>query len=207
LFVTAIAVDHLRKKYENIAVPLALLGGASRFLGIARFHRIASSPAGVWNSAGWLMYVRPIEAYRPGVLVIDNSAAVRNGIENALSLRGLLIFGASGPRNIQAAVQAKQVDLVLADLVADCDELAAAIRDIAKRNPRAVPIVAMSQRDMWENLEIFSAADAIGATAVLRKPFSQTALIQLLSVLLPSRRVPLNMAVEGCAEDIWSGMH
>jgi DNA-binding response OmpR family regulator len=127
------------------------------------------------------MYVRPIETYRPSVLVIDGSAAIRNGIETALSLRGLRIFSVSDPRKIQAAIQAKPIDLVLTDLLSGYrGELIVAIRDIVRRSPGIVPIVAMSERTMWEDLEMFSAA---GATAVLCKPFSAIALLQLLNGL------------------------
>jgi CheY-like chemotaxis protein len=83
----------------------------------------------------------------------------------------------------------KQIDLVLADLVMGArrrEALVAAIRGAARRNPREVPVVAMSEREMWEDLKMFSAADAIGATAVLRKPLSAGTLIQLLDNLLQS---------------------
>jgi CheY-like chemotaxis protein len=168
------------------------------------------------------MYVRPIEAYRPSVLVIDSSASIRTGIENALSIRGLRIFSASGPRNVRPVIQAKPIDLILAGLVASDHNrhaLIATLRGIAGRSPRAVPVIAMSERDMWEDLEIFSAADAIGATAVLRKPFSATALLQLLDKLLqspvactegylaPPATASLEDDVMDDGADPWGGMH
>jgi CheY-like chemotaxis protein len=137
------------------------------------------------------MKLSPTEIHRPpGILVIDDSAAVRSGIENALSSHGLEIFHASGPREISTALQAKPIDLVLADLVmneSSRDALIAAIRAAAQRNPRALPVIAMTERDMWGDLQMFSAADALGATAVLRKPLCAGALLQLLdSVLQPA---------------------
>jgi DNA-binding NtrC family response regulator len=140
------------------------------------------------------MYVRPREihrreTHRPGILVIDDNAAVRSGIENALAFHGLDIFHASGPCEIRTALQAKPIDLVLADLVMNehsREALVMALHGAAERNPRAVPVIAMSERDMWEDLKMFSAADAIGATAVLRKPLSAGSLLQLLNSVLQS---------------------
>ncbi|HVO01122.1 MAG TPA: response regulator [Candidatus Cybelea sp.] len=130
------------------------------------------------------MYLRPAQSWGPRILVVDDDPQILIKIERILRMNGFLSVAAADGKAARALLAAQAVDLVLTDIfMPQCDgfELIAAIRTMEQ----PIPVIAMSGCESWTGLDFLDAANDLGASAVLRKPFAASLLLQLIGELLP----------------------
>ncbi len=105
------------------------------------------------------------------ILVVDDDAGVRRSVERVLQSRGHEVLlagdGAEGLRTWRE----RGADLVLLDIhMPDTDgiEVLVQLRGLAPR----LPVIVMSGGVQTRNLDLLADAKLLGASAVLRKPFT-----------------------------------
>ena len=122
---------------------------------------------------------------RPTILVVENEASNRILIERVLSTRGYRCLSASNGREALDILDREGVDLILTDLsmpVLDGYRATQLIR--ARPHLANVPIVAVTAFALHDDAE---AAQQIGCTEYLTKPFKPRQLLEVVERLLPQR--------------------
>jgi hypothetical protein len=118
------------------------------------------------------MYLKPRHSPNACILVLEEDPTLRAALCDLLVDAGYAIAdaqsGAVGP-----------VDLVLAGIGAR--RAAPASLSLLKH---AVPAIALVDRAAWTGFGFFDAANELGAVAVLQRPFSRAALLQLMATVL-----------------------
>lgn len=134
---------------------------------------------------------RPASKLRPGrkaasvrqvphILVIEDDGATRDLLRQVLSDEGyeLLLVGRLEDATADAAPEVVITDLVGLDRY-ESARARASVRRVQERYP-ATPIVVCTGYE-----QAAEESDALGAAAVLRKPFSIEALVQVVGRLVP----------------------
>jgi CheY-like chemotaxis protein len=118
------------------------------------------------------------------LLVVDDDAGVRAVILRALKKAGHAVRSAHSVTAALAQCLEHPIDMVIIDiLMPDIDGIEG-IRELRRRFP-GTPLVAMSGGSARiEPFLLLDAAEVLGATAVLTKPFPMKALIRLVGELL-----------------------
>lgn len=145
------------------------------------------------------MDVQPPGAARRCILIVDDDPEYREKLCRLLAANGHAALGACNGRIARELLNERSIDLVLSDIfMPECDgfELIAAIRAMAE----PVPVIAMSDREGWTGLNFLDAANDLGATAVIEKPFRAAVLLHLIAETLAtagrqSRVVPIGSQV------------
>jgi len=122
---------------------------------------------------------------RPTILVVENEASNRILIERVLSTRGYRCLSASNGQEALDILDREGVDLILTDLsmpVLDGYRATQLIR--ARPHLANVPIVAVTAFALHDDAE---AAQQIGCTEYLTKPFKPRQLLEVVERLLPQR--------------------
>jgi DNA-binding NtrC family response regulator len=131
------------------------------------------------------MYLRPIAPGRPRIVVLDHDAPSLSRLCGLLQSNGYLTFSAESAPLACRALHRRQVDLVLTTIAlpeADRREWIAALGNLAVN----VPVVAMCEASSVYALDLFDTANEFGAAAMLRRPFTTSTLLQVISQLLPA---------------------
>jgi AmiR/NasT family two-component response regulator len=120
------------------------------------------------------MYLKPMHLPKASILVLEKDPFLRAGLCSTLTAAGYVLAEGTGGAN-----PAGRVDLVLAAMGPDQKpEAALELLD------RAMPVVLMVDGTAWSGLDFFDAANALGAAAVLMRPFSRSALLCLVAKVL-----------------------
>jgi CheY-like chemotaxis protein len=117
------------------------------------------------------MYLKPLHLPKASILVLETDPFLRAGLCAQLTAAGYLLAEATG-----GADPAGRVDLVLAGL-GPCQ------RPLEPLD-RAVPVILMVDGAAWSGLDFLDAANALGAAAVLPRPFPRSALLRLVAEVL-----------------------
>jgi hypothetical protein len=120
------------------------------------------------------MYLKPLHLPKATILVLEEDPFLRAGLCSLLSAAGYLLAEAAGGAN-----PAGRADLVLRGL--GPDQAPRAARELLDHS---VPVILLVDSAAWTGLDFFDAANALGAAAVLQRPFSRTALLSLVAEVL-----------------------
>jgi len=116
------------------------------------------------------MYLKPLCFAKASILVLEDDPELRVSLRNCLAEAG---YHLGDP----ARDTAPAVDLVIAGIHPGGDPTAA-LPD------HSVPVIALVDREAWIGFDFFDAANAVGAVAVLRRPFPRSALLRLIGAVL-----------------------
>jgi DNA-binding NtrC family response regulator len=131
------------------------------------------------------MYLTPLPSLKASILVMDSDSAMEARLRRLLAEEGFRIAEVAAGRDSGTPLDAA-IDLVIAGVAAgqDLAAVTAAIPPCA----RSAPVVALVDQRAWTGFDFFDAANALGATAVLQKPFPRTALLRLIATVLSQPR-------------------
>jgi CheY-like chemotaxis protein len=113
------------------------------------------------------------------ILVVDDDRNLRTAIRRMLEPEGFEIEEASDGRNAMRAFRVRPVDLVLCDLFMPEEDGLEVLRELA-REFSGVCVVAMSGGGFRGTMNLLPMAKALGAAAVLYKPFERAELLTLV---------------------------
>lgn len=117
------------------------------------------------------------------ILVIDDDASVRKFIATTLKREKHTVFEAeNGTEGLQVLQQERGIDLIITDLIMPEKEGIETIMEVRKMNP-AIKIVAISGGGKVGPDNYLVLADALGANATLKKPFSGQELLMSLKLI------------------------
>ena len=124
-------------------------------------------------------------ANAPTILVVEDDSPVRDSLRLLLELEGYRVVTAVDGRDGLAAYHRVAPDLVITDMVLPHAPGLAVIAGVKEANP-AANIIAMSG-GVRRTLESHSleAAQARGASVILRKPYDPDEMLVAVSSLLP----------------------
>jgi CheY-like chemotaxis protein len=112
------------------------------------------------------------------ILVVDDSSIMREALVAVLVNRGYEVFQASDGNAAIAKARQNPVDLLITDLVMPEQEGIETIKHFVQEFPE-MPIIAMSGK-----IEYLPMAKALGAAAVLKKPFAHADLLNAVRDLI-----------------------
>jgi CheY-like chemotaxis protein len=115
----------------------------------------------------------------PHILLVDDDAAFRKMLRLTLQRMGYSITEACDGKQAIAMYQAAPADVVLTDLIMPEKEGLETIAELRRFDP-SIRIIAMSGGGRLNANDILTVARAMGACAVLAKPFSDEELIAAL---------------------------
>lgn len=116
------------------------------------------------------------------ILVIDDEPGIRHTICRLLKAAGHEATAFENGRGAIQYLSHNPVDLLITDIFMPEVEGIETIREIRRTRPD-LPIVAMSGSGCGGR-DFLDAAEKLGATATLRKPFSRGELLEIVSRLL-----------------------
>lgn len=111
---------------------------------------------------------------KANILVLAPDHRLRNDLRSLLTDAGYVL-----PEGVDGASRAGRIDLVLA--TPDAWSVSKAALHLLDRS---VPVILLVDRKAWLGFDFFDAADAIGAVAVLQRPFPNAALLRLVANVL-----------------------
>ena len=119
------------------------------------------------------------------VLLIDDDEYVVQLIAKVLTQKGYDVYCASnGEEGLEILSEKRNaIDIVVCDLLMPVKEGIETIMDIRRKRPR-LPIIAISGGGRNNRQDILDAAQKLGASAALPKPFRPKDLIELFDKLL-----------------------
>lgn len=129
------------------------------------------------------MILQPPPGVRHSVLIVDDDHGARRQLRGLLTANGYDVIEAGNGRIARGLLAEREIDLVVSDIfMPECDgfELIAAIRTME----RPIPVIAMSDHESWTGLSFLDAANDLGATAVIEKPFRAHVLLRLIDQAL-----------------------
>lgn len=112
------------------------------------------------------------------ILVVDDNPIMREALVAVLGIRGYEVFQASDGKAAIANARQHPVDLLITDLVMPEQEGIETIQHFVQEFP-GIPIIAMSGK-----AEYLAMAKALGAAAVLKKPFAHADLLNAVRDLI-----------------------
>jgi len=112
------------------------------------------------------------------ILVIDDSVAILEWMQEVLSKAGHHVVLASNGRHGIVSLRKMPIDLVITDIYMP-EKDGVEIIQYARRAAPQVKLVAMSSRPPEHNL--FKTAMALGAVGTLQKPFSEEQLLKAVA--------------------------
>jgi len=132
-----------------------------------------------------MMYLRPSAPERPRIIVMDHDAPSLSRLCDLLQSKGYAAVGAETAPLACRMMHRRRVDLVLTSIALPQDERRAWASALTHPDVK-VPVIAMCEASSVDALDLFDTANEFGAAAVLRRPFTATALLQILADLLPA---------------------
>ncbi|HVZ01457.1 MAG TPA: response regulator [Dongiaceae bacterium] len=131
------------------------------------------------------MYLRPSARGRPRIIVMDRDAPTLSRLCDLLRSRGYVAVGVETAPAACRMVHRQRVDLVLTTIALPEPDRRAWASALSHLDV-AVPVIAMCEASSAHALNLFDTANEFGATAVLRRPFTASTLLQMLADLLPA---------------------
>ena len=116
------------------------------------------------------MYLKQVCFAKASILVLEDDPELRTSLRNCLADEGYHLADPS--RDTVPAI-----DLVIAGIHPGPDS-AVALPD------HAAPVIALVDREAWLGFDFFDAANAVGAVAVLQRPFPRSSLLRLIGAVL-----------------------
>jgi CheY-like chemotaxis protein len=118
------------------------------------------------------------------ILVIEDQGELRGLVTATLEQAGYHVVAATTGRDANKAFAGARIDLVLTDLLMPDRDGIEMIRDLRGSRPD-LPIVAMSGGGRMPAAFYLKLARALGAKAILEKPFSNQQLLLTIALALP----------------------
>lgn len=118
------------------------------------------------------------------VLVVDDNALARASLAEMLTRAGFEVTQAASGEAALAALGAREVDAVVADIIMpgmDGIELIGKIR----RNHPKVRVIAVSGAHKTSSIDYLKMASRLGADSVLAKPIAAADLVEAVERLIP----------------------
>jgi hypothetical protein len=120
------------------------------------------------------MHLKPLHLPKASILVLEEDPFLRAGLCSLLTAAGYFLADAAGGTD-----PAGRVDLVLAGISPkQAPKVARELMDCA------APVVLMVDSAAWSGLDFFDVANALGAAAVLQRPFSRSVLLHFVAKVL-----------------------
>jgi CheY-like chemotaxis protein len=122
------------------------------------------------------------------ILVIDDDPVIRALAASSLEARGHSVIEAADGQAGMKVFEQGQTDLVVTDIVMPVQEGIATIGAIRRLSP-TMPILAISgSNTVGRYGDYLHAAEVLGASATLPKPFSTDSLVEIVERLLSPRK-------------------
>lgn len=124
---------------------------------------------------------------RPTILTVDDAKGLRLFVAKALSAFDCEVAESSNGFNAFFAIERQRPDLILLDIsmpVMDGVEMLQRLK--ASTEIAAIPVIMLASP---ADHALIPELPGMGAAAILMKPFSEAALLEQISTLLPLRRV------------------
>ncbi len=118
------------------------------------------------------------------ILVIDDQDDLRVTLQATLTGAGYRVVTAANGREANKAFAHEQLDLVLTDILMPGKDGVEVITDLRKSRPN-LPVIAMSGGGRMPADFYLKLARALGAKAILQKPFSNEQLLITVAFVLP----------------------
>ncbi|NTW52086.1 MAG: response regulator [Chlorobiaceae bacterium] len=117
------------------------------------------------------------------ILVIDDDPSVRKFIATTLKKENYTVIEAeNGQEGVQKLLDEKDIAIIITDLIMPEKEGIETIMEVRKMNP-SIKIMAISGGGKVGPENFLLLADAVGANATLRKPFSGQELLMSLRLM------------------------
>jgi len=137
------------------------------------------------------------------ILVVDDDADIRQLVGDYLRRNGLRVTQAADGREMRAALDTSDVDLVVLDVMMPGEDGLALCRTLRAGRHRAVPVVMLTARDDETDRII---GLEMGADDYVVKPFSSRELLARISaVIRRARMLPPNLQVSEASRLIGFG--
>lgn len=137
------------------------------------------------------------------ILIVDDDADIRQLLGDYLRRNGLRVTQASGGREMRAALETSDVDLIVLDVMMPGEDGLSLCRNLRAGRHRAVPVVMLTARDDETDRII---GLEMGADDYVVKPFSSRELLaRITAVIRRTRMLPPNMQVSEAARLIRFG--
>ncbi len=117
------------------------------------------------------------------ILVVEDDGAIRRSLETVLTSSGFLVAEAANGREALAAYDPGKYDAVVLDIIMPEMEGLETLRALQRISP-AVKVLAISGGGQISADDHLSVAKKLGAAATLEKPFTGSALLNALDLLL-----------------------
>ena len=117
------------------------------------------------------------------ILVVEDDGAIRRSLETVLTNSGFLVAEAANGREALAAYDPGKYDAVVLDIIMPEMEGLETLRALQRISP-GVKVLAISGGGQICADEHLTIAKKLGAGATLEKPFTGTALLNALNLLL-----------------------
>ena len=119
---------------------------------------------------------------KKSILIVEDDYQFRDYLSELLKGEGYEVFVANDVREGEAQFRFRRPDLILTDLVLPGAEGTELIFSIREREPER-PIIAMSGGNRYSD-RYLEMADALGAGAILAKPFTAVELLETIEAQL-----------------------
>jgi CheY-like chemotaxis protein len=120
------------------------------------------------------------------ILVVDDDELMRSALHTTLSDAGYAVVGAADGRAAIKAFDHAAFDLVVTDLIMPETDGLELIAFLKKRHP-SIPVIAISGGGLMRADYNLKFARALGAKAILLKPFPNEQLLTTVEFALPER--------------------
>jgi len=117
------------------------------------------------------------------ILVIDDDPVLRRVVTLALEAAGHSVLRCENGRKAVAFLEHDHADLLVTDIVMPEMDGVETVRAVRQLDPD-LPILAISGGGSFDPKDYLGIAQALGATAVLPKPFRPAELVDVVSQLL-----------------------
>lgn len=120
----------------------------------------------------------------PSILIVDDEAELCDVMHEVLTARGYAVERAADGVEASKAISHQTFDLVITDLIMPEKDGIQLMNEVRRKYPD-VRVVAMSGGGHVAREQYLRIARGLGAHAVLEKPFSNQALVDLVEQVLP----------------------
>ena len=117
------------------------------------------------------------------ILLVDDEEFSRATTRKMLEEQGHSVLEASSGAQAMMDIRANAFDLVITDVIMPNMDGIELMIELRKIQP-SLPVLAISGGGRTHNLDILDAAEQLGATSVLAKPFARANLIEVVTRLL-----------------------
>ena len=117
------------------------------------------------------------------ILVADDEDLVRNTLRIMLEDAGHVVLQARDGRMAVEVAKIQSIDVIFCDIIMPEQEGIQTIAEIRRLRPQT-KIIAISGGGRTHNFDYLNLAEQVGATRVLRKPFSKKAMLDALAFCL-----------------------